>query len=315
MNYLRLCTLLVILCAAQSATAQNRPFVYDFLRTDASARASAMGGAFMTVAGDPVGMFYNPALLSTLDSATQISFTGFKHVLDINSGSLVGGGKIEGVGTVGGGILFNSYGSFERTDRTGNPLGEFGSQDLAVTLGWGGELGEGFSAGVGGKIIFSSIDEYSSAAVALDGGLYFEDTTSNIQAGLSLLHLGGQISSFGEESEDLPLDLKLGVSHQLRGLPLLLAVNFSRLLDDSDDFLARFSSFSVGGEFRLSNPLRLRVGYNNRIREDISFGGSKGLGGLSLGFGVAVDQYRFDYAFNSLAGIGGLHRITLNAAL
>lgn len=315
MKHSHICALLLALCTVQSALAQNKPRVYDFLRNDASARASAMGGAFMTVGGDPAGMFYNPALLSTMDSTTRIAFTGFKHVLDINSGSLAGGGRINGIGTVGAGITFNSYGSFERTDRTGNRLGEFGSQDLAVMLGWASDLGEGFSAGLGGKIIFSSIDEYSSSALALDGGIYFEDTASNIQAGLSLLHLGGQLSSFGEESEELPLDLKLGVSHQLRGLPLLIALNFSRLLDESDDFLARFSSFSIGGEFRLSDPLRLRVGYNNRIRQDVTFGGSKGLGGLSLGFGVAIDQYRFDYAFNSLAGVGGLHRITLNAAL
>lgn len=321
MKYSRICALLFAFCAVQSVHAQNKPYVYDFLRNDASARASAMGGAFMTVGGDPTGLFYNPALLSTMDSTTQIAFTGFKHVLDINSGSLAGGGRIGGIGTVGAGITYNSYGTFERTDRTGNALGEFGSQDLALTLGWASDLGEGFSAGLGGKIIFSSIDDYSSTALALDGGIYFADTGSNIQAGLALLHLGGQLSSFGEESEDLPLDLKIGVSHQLRGLPLLLTLNFSRLLDDTDEpdgssnFLARFSSFSVGGEFRLSNPLRLRVGYNNRIRQDVTFGGSKGLGGLSLGFGVAIDQYRFDYGFNSLAGIGGLHRITLNAAL
>lgn len=315
MNFSRACALLLVCCAVQNAVAQNKPFVYDFLRNDASARASAMAGAFMTVGDDPVGLFYNPALLSTLDTTAHVSFTGFKHVLDINSGTLVAGGRINGIGTVGGGITFNSYGSFERTDRTGNRLGEFGSQDIAVTLGWASDLGEGFSAGLGGKIIFSAIDDYSSAALALDGGLYFEDTTHDIQAGLALLHLGGQVSTFGEESEELPLDLKFGVSHQLRGLPLLVALNFSRLLDETDDFLSHFSSFSVGGEFRLSNPLRLRLGYNNRIRQDVSFGGSKGLGGLSVGFGVLIDQYRFDYAFNSLAGIGGLHRITLNASL
>ena len=204
---------------------------------------------------------------------------------------------------------------FERTDRNGNQIGEFGSQDLNVTLGWASDLGEGFSAGLGGKIVFSSIDNYSSTALALDGGLFFEDTSSNVQAGLALLHLGGQVSSFGEVTEDLPLDLKLGVSHQLRGLPLLVALNFSRLLDESDDFLKHFSSFSIGGEFTLSDPLRLRLGYNNRIRQDVSFGGSKGLGGLSVGFGAIIEQYRFDYAFNSLAGIGSQHRVTLNASL
>ena len=299
----------------QTTLSQSKPFVYDFLRNDYSARSSAMAGAFVTVAKDPNGLYYNPALLNTIGSTSPISFTAFKHLLDINSGSLTGASRFDGVGVLGAGISFNSYGSFERTDRNGNTIGEFGSQDLIFNLGWGNELGEGFSAGIGGKAIFSSIDEHSSFALALDAGLYFEDTTSNIQAGASLLHLGSQLSSFGEETEELPIDLKVGVSHQLRGLPLLLAVNFNRLLDESDDFLGHFSSFAIGGEFTISDPLRLRLGYNNRVRQDVTFGGSKGFGGLSAGLGILVDQYRFDYAFNSLAGLGATHRITLNAEL
>lgn len=300
---------------APRATAQSAPYVYEMLRSDQSARAAAMAGAFVTVGGDPNGMLYNPALLSTIDSVSPVSISGFKHVLDINSGSLAAATQINGLGGVGAAVTFMSYGSFNRTDRNGNMDGTFSSQDLVLTLGWGDDLGEGFSAGVGGEVIFSSIETYSSTALALNGGLYFEDTASRIQAGLSLLHLGTQVSGFGEQNESLPLDLKFGVSHQLRGLPLLLAVNFSQLLDDGETFLDRFSSFSVGGEFTLSDPLRLRIGYDNRVRQDVSFGGSKGLAGLCTGVGVLIDAYRFDYGFTSLAGIGSQHRITLATEL
>jgi len=299
----------------QTAAAQRAPYVYEMLRSDQSARAAAMAGAFVTVGADPNGFLYNPALLSTIDSVSPVSISGLKHVLDINSGSLAAATRVDGFGGVGAAVTFMSYGSFNRTDRNGNVDGTFSSQDLVLTLGWGNDLGEGFSAGLGGEVIFSSIESYSSTALALNGGLYFEDTASRIQAGLALLHLGTQVSGFGEQNESLPLDLKLGVSHQLRGLPLLLAVNFSQLLDDGETFLDRFSSFSVGGEFTLSDPLRLRIGYDNRVRQDVSFGGSKGLAGLSAGVGILVDAYRFDYGFTSLAGIGSQHRITLATEL
>jgi hypothetical protein len=285
------------------------------LRSDQSARAAAMAGAFVTIGSDPNGIFYNPALLATIDSVSHVSISGFKHVLDINSGSLAAASRLDGFGGVGAAVTFMSYGSFNRTDRNGNMDGTFSSQDIVLALGWGNDLGEGFSAGIGGEVIFSSIETYSSTALALNGGLYFEDTASRVQAGLALMHLGAQVSGFGEQSESLPLDLKLGVSHNLRGLPLLLAVNFSQLLDEKDALLDRFSSFSIGGEFTLSDPLRLRVGYDNRVRQDVSFGGSKGLAGLSAGFGVLVDVYRFDYGFTSLAGIGSQHRITLATEL
>ncbi len=289
----------------------QKPFVYDFLRNDASARAAAMGGSFVTVTNDPSVLYYNPGALNTIDT-TQISFTFFKHLLDINSGFATFATEVDGVGKIAAGVNYNNYGSFERTDKTGQEIGEFGSSDLAFSIGWANELGEGFSAGLSGNVILSTIDDYSSSALALGGGLHYQDTSRNLQAGLSILHLGSQVSSFGEETEVLPLDLKVGVSHQLRGLPLLIALNFSRLLDDSEDFLDRFSSFSIGGEFRISEPLRLRLGYNNRIRQDIAFEQSTGLGGLSGGFGVLIQGYRFDYAFNSLATLGGLHRISIN---
>lgn len=305
-------TLIVLTIAAASAHAQ-RAYVYDFLHNDASARASAMGGAFVTVTNDPNAFYYNPATLTTVET-TQASFTFFKHVLDINSGSATIATKVPDFGTIGAGVSYTSYGEFTRTNSVGQADGTFGSNDIVAVVGWGTVLGEGFSAGINGKAIFSGIDSYGSMALALDGGLHYLDTGSRVQAGLSLLNLGAQVSSFGEENERLPLDLRIGVSHQLRGLPLLIALNFNRLLDETTDVADRFSSFSIGGEFTLSKPLRLRVGYNNRVRQDVAFGQSKGLAGLSGGLGLVLKDYRFDYAFNSYDRLGGFHRVSVNAA-
>ncbi len=312
-SLLRLSSLLpaLLLLAASAAQGQSY-YVYDFLRNDASARAAAMGGTFVTVTNDPTGLYYNPALLTTVDSM-QASFTFFKHLLDINSGSATVATELEGIGHVGAGVSYNSYGSFTRTDRSGQETGEFGASDIVAVVGWGTELGEGFSAGVNGKAIFSGIEDYNSFALALDGGILYVDTASRVQAGLSILNLGSQVSSFGNENEDLPLDLKLGISHQLRGLPLLIALNFSRLLDEQEHFADRFTSFSIGGEFTLSRPLRLRLGYDNRVREDVPFGQSKGIAGFSAGVGILVSAYRLDYSFNSVDRLGAMHRITVNA--
>ncbi len=286
--------------------------VFDFIRNDATARSAAMGGAFVAVTNDPAGQFYNPASLFTVDS-TQASFTFFKHLLDINSGSAAVATEIDGIGHVGLGVNFTSFGSFDRTNNEGLADGTFGATDMLVALGWGTELGEGFVAGLSGEAIFSTIDNVGSSGLAINGGLMYVDTARRLSAGLSILHLGTQLSKYGTQSEDLPLDLKLGVTHTLKGLPLMVSLNFSRLLDDRDAFLDRFSSFSVGGEFTLSRPLRLRVGFNNRVRQDVPIGTSKGLSGFSAGLGVNVSSYSFDYAFNSLDRVGGLHRVSISA--
>ncbi|MDB5035575.1 MAG: hypothetical protein JWQ98_2816 [Chlorobi bacterium] len=295
-----------------TASAQ-KPYIYDFLRSDVSARASAMGGSFITVTNDVSAIYYNPATLNTIDSS-QVAFSAFKHLLDINSGSLMFATEISGIGRTGIGVSYNNYGSFQRRDKNGQEVGDFGSSDIVAIVGWGTTLGEGFSAGLNAKAIFSTIDTYGSSALALDGGLLYVDTASRFQAAASIQNLGGQLSSFGQGSEPLPVDLRLGVSHQLRGLPLLIALNFSRLLDEQDNFIDRFAAFSVGGEFTLSRPIRLRIGYNNRIRQDVPIGSSKGLSGFSGGVGIVIKDYRVDYSFNSLDRLGGQHRVTLNAA-
>lgn len=303
---------LIAACAAPLCAQQAH--VYEFLRSDAAARAAAMGGAFLTVADDPTALHYNAASLATLERS-QASFSFYKHLLDINSGYAVVSTDVRGVGAVGVAAMFTDYGSFEQTDPYGNVVGDgsFGALDLALTAGWATDLGEGFRAGVAAKAVFSSIADSSSIALALDGGLLWIDTTNRIQAGVTIRNLGSQLSSYAGVTESMPLDLSVGVSHNLRGLPLLIALNVHRLLDDSDGFFDHFSAFALGGEFTIADPVRLRVGYNNRLREDMVVGGSKGLAGLSAGVGILVSDYRFDYAFTSLARIGAQHRISINA--
>src|SRR5437870_12236174 len=87
------------------------PHVYDFLRSGASARAAAMGGTFLTVPNDPTGLYYNPALLKSIDT-TQAAFTFFKHLLDINSGTVTVATDVESIGKVGFGVSYVNYGSF-----------------------------------------------------------------------------------------------------------------------------------------------------------------------------------------------------------
>jgi len=307
-----LSVLLVLPAACLSLRAQS-PAVFDLLRSDPSARAAAMGGTFVSIAGDPAAITVNPASIATIDSS-QASLSFFKHVLDINSGTITAGGEIEGIGRVGAALTFTDYGSFDRVDREfAQVQGTFGANDMILTLGWGTDLGEGFRAGVAGKAIYASLADSSSVALAVDGGLMYIDTARRVQVGLSILNLGAQVSRFGgDENEPMPIDMKVGVSHQLRGLPLLIGVNFHRLLDEYSTFFERFASFSVGGEFTLSRPLRLRIGYNNRVREDVPIGSSKGVSGFSAGLGIVIAGYRIDYGFNSLDRLGGLHRVSVN---
>ncbi|MBK9334584.1 MAG: hypothetical protein IPM96_19820 [Ignavibacteria bacterium] len=46
---------------------------YNFLRLDVGARASSLGGSFVTNTGDVNALFYNPAALSTIQNTQAMS--------------------------------------------------------------------------------------------------------------------------------------------------------------------------------------------------------------------------------------------------
>jgi hypothetical protein len=286
--------------------------VFDFLRTDVSARPAALAGSFVCVANDPVSLFYNPASLGTIEQSTgSVGF--FKHLLDINSGFIAYSESFEDLGTFGAGIIYTNYGSFTETDDVGNTIGSFHASDLALSLGYSNTLDENLFYGVAVKLLYSSIATYTSTALAGDLGLFYAIPESRMTMGISIRNLGAQLSTYLGTREDLPLDVTIGASVVPKGLPLLLNINFHRLNDQADSFLGHLRAFSVGGEFTLSKTIQFRVGYDNALRQDLKIGTSAGLAGISAGLGINVKQYRFDYSISSLGKVGELHRVTISS--
>lgn len=291
------------LVAGESAT-------YRFLRNDVSARAAALGGSFITMTDDPNLIFYNPSALATIQTR-QVSFGFFKHLLDINSGHASYAQEITNFGSVGAGITYIHYGEFTRTDEIGNKLGTFSANELAVLVGYAGTLQLGFHYGANAKFIFSKIAEVSSSAMAIDVGVLYSFEDPRLTIGMSMLNVGTQVDPYVNTRESLPLDLKIGATIQPEHLPLLLNLNFHKLNESQSDILMHFRAFSVGGEFLVSEAVRLRFGYNNERRRELKIGTSAGMAGLSFGAGVIVDMYKLDYGFNSYGKIGSMHRVSI----
>jgi len=61
--------------------------------------------------------------------------------------------------------------------------------------------------------------------------------------------------------------------------------------------------------------LRLRLGYDNVKRQELTIGTLAGLAGFNAGLGAVIKGYSFDYGFSSLGTIGALHRISLATTL
>lgn len=286
---------------------------YEFLRVDMSPASAALGGSFAANNDDADVIFHNPAGISQLEK-TPVSFSYLKHLMDINFASISVSSEFEGIGRLGAAIKYANYGTFTEADEYGNKGGEYGAGDLAFIVGYASQLDDQLYYGVNLKFIHSSLQDYSSSAVAADFGIHYVIPSQMINIGLSVLNLGTQLSSYIDTDENLPLDLTIGISKKLEHLPLKLYLDLHRINNSDGDFADRFKAFTVGGEFTLSNALKLRIGFDNQKRSDLKVSNFAGLAGFNVGFGLKISDYIFDYAFSSLGEVGAFHRIGIKTS-
>ncbi len=301
----------IALFAAGSAFGQS---VYQFLDLDASAKEASLAGSALARTDDPSAFYYNPALsVSSKDRAVTFGF--LKHVLDINGGYVFSTFHLPKKGYFGVGVGYLNYGSFEKTDNAGNSYGTFSAGDALLTLNYSNYLAQNFSYGVNLKGIYSSIDTYTSSALAMDVGLYYDFPEDMMGIGFSIVNVGKQLSSYDGLIEPLPFDMRLGITKEVEHLPLILNFAFQRLGDPSLSFTDRLRSFVIGGEFLLSDNFHVRVGYNNLQHQQMKIGLNSGIEGLSFGVGVKFLGYGIDYSYSSWgARIGGLNRVNVTTA-
>lgn len=286
---------------------------YEFLRVDMSARAAALGGSYVTNNDDVDVIYFNPAGLNMLQNS-PVAFSFVKHLMDINLFSLSYSTEFENIGRFGTAIKYINYGNFDEADEFGNRTGEFSAGELAWILSYAGSFQKNFYYGASAKVIYSSIADASSSALALDLGVHYAIPSQQINIAAAVLNLGTQISSFIDTKEDLPIDIVIGISKRLENLPLRLSLDFHRLNKKRDDFFQHFKGFTIGAEFYLSKVFSLQLGYDNERRSELKIGTTSGIAGFNAGLGILISDYRFNYGYSSLGLVGAMHRITLSTA-
>lgn len=304
---------ILLMLAFSELYSEDTPF--NFMRNTSNARAAALSGAFVSMTDDAGAVFYNPASIYTVEDK-NLSVTFLKHVLDINSGNVSYIYDESEIGTFAGSVSFTSYGSFDYYDDQGNPLGgTFGANDMMLGVSYSNILDTNLYYGVTLKFAYMTLEKYSTSALAVDAGLLYKLKDGRTNLGLSVLHAGGQLSKIGGVPEDLPLDIRLGANHRLRGLPLLVNFNFHHLADRSESFFDKFKNFSLGGELYIGKYIQLRLGYNNHVRTETASDADKGITGFSGGLGINVDSFNFDYGYSQYGSNANMHRFSVGLGL
>jgi len=289
---------------------------FDFIQLGISARSAGLGGAFTSMTQDQTALFFNPGTLATIDSST-ISATFMKHVLDISSGMATYTLPIEKNSTerISISAVYTTYGSFDRTDEFGSVTGSFSANNVGLMGTYSNELDSILSYGISAKFMYATLDDLSSTALAMDAGILYRIPASRTNIGFSLLNIGTQLSTFEGITDRMPIDVRVGINHRLRGLPLLLNFSLHHLADDADAFFDRIGNFSIGGEFILSKVLDLRIGYDNYVRNATSIQGQRRFSGYAAGVGVRTAYVQVDYGVSALGTAGSIHRLTLHTSL
>jgi len=316
-----------------SAWAQTKvaTTIGQVLLIEPSARVAGMGNAGVTVVSDAFGLYFNPAIPTTLERSA-VAMTYSRWLADLNYTYTTALVQL-GASTLS--LALTTLHSGEMEVRTvEQPLGtgeRFTVQHLVFGLGFSRRLTDRFSAGLQAKLLRETIWHSSLSALALDVGVLYE-LPFRAYLGASLSNFGtrgrydgrdlrvrydqnphryGDNSSLPAalytESYQLPILFRVGM-----GLPLQLGSG-QRLLLVADALQPSFNteSLSLGAEWQLMDVLALRAGYQNLLEQDSELGLTLGMG---LSHEVAMLRFQFDYAWASHVRLGAIHRLSASIA-
>jgi len=284
------------------------------------ARANGLGQAYVAIADDATGIYWNPAGIAFVNRAVDLMHSQLVPDLaaDVFYEYFGGSFQVAGFGSVGFSMPYLNYGHWEARDEDNNYLGRFSSWEIAPTISGAVKLN---NIGIGMNIKFIYIDlapkqatvegqagRGSSVAVDL-GGLWRVPDFSVLGYKVSRLNLGLCVSNLGpsisyinvDQAASLPRNLRLGFAYT----PYLSDLGRITVVSDVNRPLVEFersNTYHAGAEFSYIDLITVRAGYTHDKDGNImdpTYG---------LGFSFSK-RYRLDWASIPQAkDLGRVHR-------
>jgi len=271
----------------------------SFLKNVSSARFFGLGQTGSELAA-PDNLFYNPAAMGLYGHSSGL-LMNYQALLEGSYRTDLGYLWKEGSCHYGFGLIYNSYGAFDRMDARGTVSGSFAPYDYALFSGISFEK-NGISYGANLKFISEDLVYESASSAALDLGLLIRGNKKDKKEYSLLVRNLGLPMKLGGESSPLPLEVTGGLRYPYSNLlDLLFEIKFPC---DDEPYLA------AGGEFVLPLDIfdfTLRSGFNFKNREEMGF-----MGVFSAGFGLNFSGKSLDYAYVPYGELGETHRLSFN---
>ena len=291
----------IILLLTLLAEAQESQTVFNFLRLPVSAHVAALGGDNTTlVEDDATLMFHNPALMNNIaDRTLNLNFMTYMEGAATGSASFVRAAGERGTWGVTG--QYMNYGTMKEMTASGQQTGEFSAKDIAVGGSFSYALNEWFTGGITAKFVASYIGQYNSLGAAVDLGINYYNSDSELSVSAVARNLGGQLSAYEDDFERMPFDLQLGFTKRLLRSPLRLSVSLVRLNDWEQSF---GKHLVVGADVILTPQFYLAAGYNAMRAAEMKIStaddSSAHGAGLSFGGGMQLERLKLHVAYAKL---------------
>lgn len=315
--------------------------VFNSLNVPASSRAAALGGNGGAIKdGDLSLALYNPALLDS-NMHKNLALSYVNYFSDVNFGFASYAHRVDSLTTLSGSVQFVDYGEFTERDVSGQELGTFTAGDYAIILGASRQIDSAFTVGANLKFLYSTIDQFSSSAAAVDLAASYTNKKRLFNATFLLRNIGTQFKSYtSDERESLPFDIQLGISKELKYAPLRFSIVADNLqewdlrpeseienveidpitgevIEGNDfefgDILMRH--IIVGAEVLISDNLELRFGYNYRRRQELQVTEKPGTAGFSYGLSFRISRFHISYGRATYHLAGPSNTFTISTAL
>jgi hypothetical protein len=281
---------ILVVCWSSSACSQNSDagFAASFLRINASARSSALGGTFTGISDGAASGVLNPSGLSEVTHPNvmlmhNIWMEGVAH--DFAGVAFpIGESSAFGFGLVG------TFTDLEKRENgTDVSQGKFSSYDAAIVGSYGIRALRWLSFGMSGKFIVQVLENERATGYAGDAGIALSVLRDRMHFGATIQNLGPDIKMV-EVAFPLPRSFRAGMAViPLKDL-LLIAADYERLKFNAE-------AIHIGAELNLK-VAKLRVGYRGDIN---SISAKEADTHITGGLGLNLRVLQLDYAYVPLA--------------
>lgn len=288
---------------------------YSFLTIPTSSHVFGMGGNNICIIDDDVTLAdQNPALIGPeLDKQVAVNYMYY-----MSSGNFAGVRYGMGAGEHSAwaiGMRYLNYGSFDGYDEFGTPTGTFTPSDLVIEGTYSRDITERWRGGANLKFAYSSYEQYSACALAVDLGVNYYDDEKDLSFSAVLKNMGGQIKRFDKRYARVPFDLQIGYMQGLGSTPLQISItannltrwripytaynkNNGEMFEEKSGFFTNFFRHLIFGlQFEPSDKFYVDLAYNYKTHSDMAAFNGSFLSGFSLGAGFKTKGFYIGAAY------------------